>query len=719
MTTTDRRYGVNGSLAFKAPVRLATTANITLSGLQSIDGVTTAADDRVLVKNQTDTTENGLYNASSSAWTRCADANGNRDLVTGTAVYVTAGSTNANSFWSITSAAPTVGTDSIVWAVSVAAGSLAAQLADTSSASLGDALIGVKRTEAGAASRTQHSKNLDHPTLEDFGAVGDGVTDDTTAWQAAIDSGVETVHGTPGKTYLINGLAASSPTTVGSGVRYALYYSGTASFNFIGNGATILRTDITYGTGVDEFFKIITTGSVSFTDWHLVGHGTPGSTAGAGRPIQYAFHLETTNGSRIERNTFEWVGITELYGCTNTSISDNLYTDTSGIVNTFKHGASTYTDGLVIRGNKAYRSEFDVIDLNDATKNFVIEGNYLEDANIRDDGTTDWDEFIDIGGTSLPISDGVICNNIIRETDGKPTRGIYLKQYSTRIVVSNNLLIWESTATKRAENDGITLNFAGDDITITGNQIIGFDSGVIVRNNPNGARYVITGNKIVNIDESGIWIDGSANALIGSNQIVNESGSITTTLYGIRVDNPEACTIEGNLVDLNAAADSFGIMVLGEDALRANAVKNNTVVGCGVGIYHQGGSCSYVANTITRCYGGAFNATNGGKSVHFVGNYMADNFRNTSPEDVSGLTSTYTVEIAEIVRVVYSDNIITENDLNVEPGTVRITAGTAGHTLLAIGNVCTADTSAPAITSPVAFTSVSTGNNIPAYAVVP
>lgn len=556
-------------------------------------------------------------------------------------------------------------------------------------------------------------------SLEDFGAVGDGVTDDTVAFQAAIDSGADTVYGTQGAIYLINLLHSSSPTTVGSGVRYALYYSGTASFNFIGNGATIKRTDITYGTGVDEFVKIITTGSVSFADWHFIGHGTPGSTAGAGRPIQYAFHLETTNGSRIARNTFQWVGITELYGCTNTAIEDNLYTDTSGIVNTFKHGASTYTDGLSICRNRAYRSEFDVIDLNDATKNFLIDGNYLEDANIRDDGTTDWDEFIDVGGTSLPISDGVICNNIIRETDGKPTRGIYLKQYSTRIVVSNNLLIWETTATKRAENDGITLNFAGDDITITGNQIVGFDSGVIVRNNPNGARYVLTGNKIVNIEEAGIWIDGAAQALIGSNQIINADGAITATLYGIRTDNPEGCTVEGNLIDLNAAADSIGIMMLGENTLRANAVKNNTVMGCGLGIYHQGGSCSYVGNNIQRCYGGAFNAANGGKSVHFVDNYMADNFRNASPEDINGLTSTYTVEIAEIVRVIYSNNVITENDLNVEPGTVRITAGANGHTLMAIGNVCTVDTSAPAITSPVAFTSVSTGNNIPAYAIVP
>jgi hypothetical protein len=120
-TSVDRRYGVNGNLAFKAPVRLATTANITLSGLQSIDGVTTAADDRVLVKNQTTASENGIYDASSSSWTRSVDANGNRDLVEGTSVFITDGSTLAGTYWYITTANPiTVGTSSISWSRSLA-----------------------------------------------------------------------------------------------------------------------------------------------------------------------------------------------------------------------------------------------------------------------------------------------------------------------------------------------------------------------------------------------------------------------------------------------------------------------------------------------------------------------------------------------------------------------------------------------------------------------
>ena len=58
--TSDRRNGVIGDYAIKTPVLVATTANITLSGLQTIDGVALAEGDRVLVKSQSTTANNGI-----------------------------------------------------------------------------------------------------------------------------------------------------------------------------------------------------------------------------------------------------------------------------------------------------------------------------------------------------------------------------------------------------------------------------------------------------------------------------------------------------------------------------------------------------------------------------------------------------------------------------------------------------------------------------------
>ena len=80
------RLGDIAKGGIKTPVVCATTANITLSGLQTIDGIAVTEGQRVLVKNQTTTTENGIYDASASAWTRSADWNDSVDLVNGVLV---------------------------------------------------------------------------------------------------------------------------------------------------------------------------------------------------------------------------------------------------------------------------------------------------------------------------------------------------------------------------------------------------------------------------------------------------------------------------------------------------------------------------------------------------------------------------------------------------------------------------------------------------------
>lgn len=113
--TTDRLLGITGITGVKPPVRVATTANITLSGLQTIDGVALAAGDRVLVKNQTSAVENGIWDVSSGAWTRSLDFNGQRDAEMGTAVFVAQGSTNARGFFVLDTVAPVVGVSSLTF----------------------------------------------------------------------------------------------------------------------------------------------------------------------------------------------------------------------------------------------------------------------------------------------------------------------------------------------------------------------------------------------------------------------------------------------------------------------------------------------------------------------------------------------------------------------------------------------------------------------------
>jgi hypothetical protein len=102
-------------LSWKQPVLCATTANITLSGLQAIDGVTVVAGDRVLVKNQSTSSQNGIYLASATAWSRAPDADTWNELIS-SITFVETGSTLTGTAWYCT-AQPggTIGTTAIVW----------------------------------------------------------------------------------------------------------------------------------------------------------------------------------------------------------------------------------------------------------------------------------------------------------------------------------------------------------------------------------------------------------------------------------------------------------------------------------------------------------------------------------------------------------------------------------------------------------------------------
>jgi len=87
---------------WKSSCRVATTANITLSGLQTVDGVLLSAGDRVLVRAQTAASENGIYGVAVGAWTRTSDADTDAEVGTGLSVYVDQGSTYARSIWALT-----------------------------------------------------------------------------------------------------------------------------------------------------------------------------------------------------------------------------------------------------------------------------------------------------------------------------------------------------------------------------------------------------------------------------------------------------------------------------------------------------------------------------------------------------------------------------------------------------------------------------------------
>jgi hypothetical protein len=93
----------------REPVHLATTANIALYGLQTIDGVPTEVGDRVLVKTQADARDNGIYTASEGQWFRAADARTSRTMQKGTTMHVQEGTVNAGRTFVFNTLDPVIG----------------------------------------------------------------------------------------------------------------------------------------------------------------------------------------------------------------------------------------------------------------------------------------------------------------------------------------------------------------------------------------------------------------------------------------------------------------------------------------------------------------------------------------------------------------------------------------------------------------------------------
>lgn len=128
---------------FKEAALVATTANLigvyvsgvftyTATGVNTIDGVSLALGNRVLVKNQTTTFQNGIYTVTTAGslgiagvLTRSTDANSSGEFKTGDSIFVSSGTANSNTTWAYTGIdSPTLGTDAITYAQTAGQGTV-------------------------------------------------------------------------------------------------------------------------------------------------------------------------------------------------------------------------------------------------------------------------------------------------------------------------------------------------------------------------------------------------------------------------------------------------------------------------------------------------------------------------------------------------------------------------------------------------------------------
>lgn len=185
----------------KASVVAGTTANITLSGAQTIDGISVVATDRVLVKNQTAPAENGIYVASATAWARAPDMS-TWAQVPGAYVFIETGTTLADTGWVCTSdAGGTINVTAMTWSQFSGAGS------------------GVSSITFGSTGLTPATTTTGAVTVGGTLAIGNGGTNSTataTAGGSAYGTGTAfafTAAGTAGQ--VLTSAGASAPVWAG------------------------------------------------------------------------------------------------------------------------------------------------------------------------------------------------------------------------------------------------------------------------------------------------------------------------------------------------------------------------------------------------------------------------------------------------------------------------------------------------------------------------
>lgn len=201
-------------LSVKDAVRAATTAsNITLSGLQTIDSVALAANDRVLVKNQTIQSENGIYAASAGSWARTSDADANTAEITGgTFLFVQEGTLNADTGWVCTTdGVVLVGTTALSFTQFSGAGQIIAGAGLTKTGNSIDAVGTASRITVNADSIDISSSYAGQATITTLGAINTGVWSATTVAVAYGGTGVTTSTGT-GSVVLNTSPALTTPT---------------------------------------------------------------------------------------------------------------------------------------------------------------------------------------------------------------------------------------------------------------------------------------------------------------------------------------------------------------------------------------------------------------------------------------------------------------------------------------------------------------------------
>lgn len=446
---------------------------------------------------------------------------------------------------------------------------------------------------AGATPRTVASKLESIVAPEDFGALGDGTTDDTIALQAALErAGGGTLYLTAGKVYRITAaLKFRSNTTI------------------MGYGATLLR-----GAAIDNMLRNVQTGPGSWDSTHHVeilgvkfdanfaNFATPSNTSLAFAHARHItirdceftetpiFHMIEINSSRdvtidscrftggntqaLQGNEaiqldysyaggYPWEGPYDDTACLGIRIINCVFDNTGTPIGTHSHKAGVVHSAIQIESCQFY-SPYYVGIRAENWANLIVKGCYFSggvvgvlawafDSMILSDFVVEGNFFINQGNNGFPYTD---CRAVrfLGQTDGTA--------YFQRIVIANNV---------------------ARDLNATGTRIATHAYGV------DYCQHVtITGNASQSTRGAGIYCYGSQWVTVTGNTVRASNTSATSTWAGIIITAAAAAgtlrgTVTGNTVDTFRMTNADRFLVRGNNVTAAGGLVNSGNTNVSVG----------------------------------------------------------------------------------------------------------------------------------------
>lgn len=504
----------------------------------------------------------------------------------------------------------------------------AGDLADTSNPALGDNLVGFRQSNSsgnltGSVGRTVHEKLQELISVKDFGAVGDGVTDDTTAIQAAVNSGLSLLF--PAGTYLISNITLPSFVFLYGNNATIKKKNLTAGHMFLGsitnsnwqfenlsfdanwqNQTPLQSANIIYCSGVQtkinvfncefknqEFASIRVDSSTVITELSYISisnsrffGGQEGTTAFGPRYISLGGASQVV----IQNNQFDLqrtpvnAGIcgiaTVLIGASNSIsliISDNFFTDVGRCATNRLGAIEAYSGagGVVVTGNRLIRAYGRGISTKANIKSCVVSGNIV-DGTVTDGVNAA--HGITMSGTAddTTIGSGFICsNNIVRDA-----AGIGFNLIGDTLAPG---FLQETVITGNVCKNSVSYNYniQGYRNVVFANNISYNSGNTAIQTEAVTGEFVFTGNLVdTTLTNNGLTIFDdtftSLCAIIVGNTFKN------IPLYGVVASTSGAVGIAGFTVANNRFENITSSAVRFGGQTKASFITDNTFVSCSI-----------------------------------------------------------------------------------------------------------------------------------------